>query len=72
MNHLDSLKKGVKKTVSHFTNPRIANKLMAMGVLPGTTIQILRKSPFGSSFYVRADGLSIALRKEEAASIILQ
>ena len=43
-----------------------------MGLLPGTRIEMIRKSPFGNAYYVKADGVRFALREEEAASILLE
>ncbi|MFN0215261.1 MAG: ferrous iron transport protein A [Saprospiraceae bacterium] len=50
----------------------LACKLTSMGLLPGTLIEMIRKSPFGSAYYVKADGVRLALRQEEAASILLE
>lgn len=58
--------------ISHFTDPQLACKLMSMGVLPGTHIQVVRSAPFGGGCYIKADNLRIALRKEEATRIVLR
>ncbi|MFM8363389.1 MAG: ferrous iron transport protein A [Haliscomenobacter sp.] len=58
--------------VSHFTNERMACKFMAMGVLPGAVVKIVRQAPFGGGCYIKADKLLLALRREEAASIVLR
>jgi Fe2+ transport system protein FeoA len=42
-----------------------------MGVLPGAVIEMVRKSPFGDAFYIKVDGIRLALRNEEAQSILL-
>ena len=55
-----------------FANPELACKLTAMGVLPGTRIELVRHAPFGSAYYVKVDGIRMALREEEAASILLE
>lgn len=68
---LDKVGVGAKGTISHFTNERIASKLLSMGVLPGTTIQVIRKAPFGGGCYVKADNMLLALRQSEACSIVL-
>jgi Fe2+ transport system protein FeoA len=44
---------------------------MSMGVLPGVQIEMVRKSPFGDAFYIKVDGVRLALRKEEAVMILL-
>jgi len=58
--------------VSHFRNPQIASKLMAMGIMPGSSIRMIRKAPFGGGCYIKVDNLLIALRESEALSIILK
>ena len=63
---------GKGELVSHFVNEQVASKLMAMGVLPGSRIQLVRKSPFGGGWFVKVDNSYIALRKQEAACIILK
>lgn len=70
--YLDRLKQGDKGFVSHFLNPKIASKLLAMGILPGSVIQMIRKAPFGGGCYIKVDNLLIALRKNEAGTIVLQ
>jgi Fe2+ transport system protein FeoA len=55
-----------------FMDPMLASKLTAMGIRPGTLIQMVRAAPFGSTFYVKVDGIRLALRQEEAASIHLE
>lgn len=45
------------------------NKLMSMGVLPGTKIELLRLDPWGHTYYLKADGQAIALRKNEIATL---
>jgi len=52
-------------------DPVLASRLTAMGVLPGTLIEMIRKAPFGHTYYIKADGIRLALRKEEAASILV-
>ena len=63
---------GSEGCVSHFTNECFACKLMAMGVLPGTTIKLLRRAPFGGGCYIKVDNMLLALRKAEACSIVLR
>lgn len=58
--------------VSHFTNDDIGGKLMAMGLLPGSRVVLVRRAPFGGGWYVKVDNLYIALRKEEASSVVLR
>lgn len=54
-----------------FQDPALAGRLTAMGVLPGTLIEMVRSAPFGSAYYIKADGIRLALREEEASSILI-
>ena len=75
MNHLESLsnlKDGEKGTIRHFTNDHIASKLLSMGVLPGKSIRLVRRLPFGGGIYIKIENQSIALREDEARSIVLE
>ncbi|HOY18087.1 MAG TPA: FeoA family protein [Haliscomenobacter sp.] len=66
------MKIGSKGHVSHFTDTCMACKLLSMGILPGTQIEVIRSAPFGGGCYIKADNLLIALRKSEACSIVIQ
>lgn len=68
---LNELKAQESAKAISFTDPSLACKLTAMGVLPGATIEMVRKSPFGDAFYIKVDGVRLALRTEEAANILL-
>lgn len=57
--------------VSHFADERLGGKLMAMGVLPGSRIELRRRAPFGGGWYVKVDNLLLALRQQEIDSIVL-
>ena len=69
---LSTLRKGNKGTVTRIADELIAGRMMAMGVLIGSEITMIRKAPFGGAFYVKVDNLLIALRKTEANSILLK
>jgi len=44
---------------------------MAMGVLPGSRVELCRRAPFGGGWYVKVDNLLLALRQHEIDSIVL-
>ncbi len=54
-----------------FSDPALAGKLTSMGLLPGTLIEMVRSAPFGNAYYIKADGVRMALREEEASSILI-
>ncbi len=55
-----------------FSDPALASKLTAMGILPGSSIEMIRTAPFGMAYYVKVNGVRVALREEEAANILLE
>ncbi len=59
------------RTIS-FADPALAGKLTAMGVLPGASIEMVRMAPFGQAYYIKVDGVRLALRAEEAATILVE
>ena len=69
---LSTISKGQMAVVSHFRDQHLAGRLMAMGVLPGSIIEVLRPAPFGGGLYVKADNMLLALRSEEAEVIIIR
>lgn len=48
------------------------SKLLALGMLPKSNIKMIRKAPFGKVFYVKLDNHQIAIREEEAKTIIIE
>lgn len=50
----------------------VSQKLTAMGLLPGSVIEMVRSAPFGGAFFIKVDGKNFALRQNEAASILIE
>ncbi len=69
---LTSVGNGEVRTVAGFEQEHLASKLMAMGVLPGSQIKIIRRAPFGGACYVAIDQHYLALRHHEAAAILIK
>ncbi len=65
------LKAGQSGRVIHIEGSTIASRLIAMGVLPGAQLTVVRKAPFGGGCYIKAGGIFIALRQSEAGSIFI-
>lgn len=68
---LSELKAHESAQAISITDPALACKLTAMGVLPGAVIEMIRKAPFGDAFYIKVDGVRLALRNDEAKQILL-
>lgn len=62
---------GQRNIIVGFKREDLAGKLLAMGILPGSTLEVVRRSPFGGACYVRVDDQAIALRDEELAAILI-
>ena len=68
---LNALKKGESGTIHSFSDEATACKMMSMGILPGSVVKLIRKSPFGGAIYIKADRHQFAIRNTEAACIVL-
>jgi len=69
--NITHLQIGENAIIREFSNGYIACKLMAMGLLPGSAILLVRRSPFGGAYYIRAKSHYVALRDNEAENVIL-
>ena len=65
------LQKGETGKIVDYLDKEAASRLLTLGLLPNTRIQYVRKSPFGGAHYIKFNGHSIALREEEAATIVI-
>ena len=66
-----NLKPGEKGTICCFKDERLSLKLLDMGCLPGTIVQMKFAAPLGDPICIDVDGYSLSLRKAEAATISL-
>ena len=66
-----TLKMGEEAMIVRFTDEKIEGKLTSMGMMPGSTLMMIRKAPFGGGFYVKIDGVNIAMRLYEMQQIIV-
>jgi len=71
-NPIDFNNFGHKYLIIGYRDDLSGSKLMTMGLIPGSEIEILRKSPFGKVYYVKANAFCIALRKKELSGMILE
>ena len=47
----------------------IGERLLEMGMTPGTVIEVVRRAPFGDPLQVRLRGYLLALRREQARAV---
>lgn len=46
-------------------------RLLEMGLLPGTRVEIVRLAPLGDPMDLRVRGFHLSVRKHEAASVLV-
>lgn len=49
-----------------------AHKLMTMGLLPGTKLEVLRIAPLGGPMAIKVNQSQLALRKKDAMHVIME
>ncbi len=69
--NITQLKIGESAIIAEFSNGFVACKLMAMGLLPGSAIFLMRKAPFGGAYYIKTKNHYVALRTNEAKNVLL-
>lgn len=70
---LADLPRGRKALIARLDLPEAdARRLMELGFLPGSTVELSRRSPFGDPSVFRIDDAEIALRRETARHIFLR
>ncbi len=70
---LSSLKLGQRGTISRVEGSgQIHRRLLDMGVVPRTEIEVERVAPLGDPIEVRIKGYHLSLRREEAANVYIE
>lgn len=65
-----SLKPGQRAVVTRISaTGALRQRLLDVGILPGTTIDVERSGPGGHPLWIRCQGGCMALRRGEASSI---
>lgn len=52
-------------------NSAVARRLMEMGVVPGAPVRMIKAAPLGDPLEVRVRSYHLALRREEAQTILV-
>ena len=58
--------------VCGYSDDCFAQKFMCMGVRPGSSVELVRKAAWGRACYFEVDGRRLAVRREEAACLLIQ
>jgi ferrous iron transport protein A len=68
---LNELKEGESANIMAFVNldSEVRKRLMVMGLLPNTSVTLVRRAPMGDPLQVMVRGVSLAVREKIAASI---
>ncbi|AWQ20305.1 hypothetical protein NS303_16645 [Pantoea ananatis] len=56
----------------HSIHPAWRQKLLTMGMLPGTLIEVVRIAPLGDPVQIRTRRVSLAVRQQDLASVMLE
>lgn len=70
---LNMLQPGDMGTVAKIltTDPKLKMRLLELGLLKGTTIEIIRYAPLGDPIEIKMRGYRLSIRKEEAESVVI-
>lgn len=71
---LNTLLPGDKGTIQQINTPtpNVRRRLMEMGLLKGTPIELIRFAPMGDPLEVRVRGFRLSLRKIEAEAVLVR
>ncbi len=70
---LDSLAPGATAVVAEIgVPPEQRGRLLEMGLLIGTRVQLVRYAPLGDPVEIKLRGYNLSLRKQEAERIIVR
>lgn len=68
---LSEQKQTGKKMIADIKGPKAA-RLLEMGLLPGTPVEIIRSAPLGFPIEIKVRGYLLTLRKEEAQCVEIE
>jgi Fe2+ transport system protein FeoA len=69
---LANLQTGITaKVVSVLENGTISRRLQEMGIIPGSTVRVVKTAPFGCPMEIRVRGFNLAIRRTEAETILI-
>ncbi|MDT0554261.1 MAG: ferrous iron transport protein A [Bacteroidetes bacterium MedPE-SWsnd-G1] len=72
MHTIATLRKGEKGIIQEFEIEAIPLKLVEMGCLPGSVVELVQFAPFNDPLYINIDGSYVSIRKETAVQISIQ
>ena len=63
---------GMNLKISEIGDSALKERLMTMGLIPGTKVQILRSAPLGDPIAIRVRSYTLAIRKADAEKIAVE
>jgi Fe2+ transport system protein FeoA len=70
---LADLRPGQRARVRHVAGAgAIRQRLLDLGVLPDTAVEVARVAPAGGPVWIRLDGYELALRRREACTVAVE
>lgn len=69
---LNNLRPGEKaRIIKVLAKGTVRRRLMDMGLVPGSEIEVIRTAPLGDPIEFRIKGYSLSIRKQEAVNIVV-
>ena len=68
---LNELEPGQTGVIQGYASAQPPIRLLELGLLPGTEVEVIRLAPFGDPMDLRIRGYHLSLRKLEAAQILV-
>ncbi|WP_294156807.1 ferrous iron transport protein A [uncultured Selenomonas sp.] len=65
-------KTGMELKIAEIGDSTLKERLMTMGLIPGTKVQVLRSAPLGDPIAIRVRSYNLALRKADAEHITVE
>ena len=62
---------GMEVRIDSIGESSLKNRLMTMGLIPGTRVKILPSAPMGDPIAIRLRSYHLALRKADAAQVVV-
>ncbi|WP_248724722.1 FeoA family protein [Seonamhaeicola sp. ML3] len=69
---LAHLKKGERAVITDVSSIHIPLKLVEMGCLPGSEVELVQVAPFADPMYLNINGSHLAIRKETATHVLIE
>ena len=69
---LSELKPGSVATIEGWKSDSPPLRLLEMGLLPGTSLRLIRFAPLGDPLEILVRGYHLSLRKSEAAQVLVR